>query len=211
VVACGAVPVVMSAAEHDEAVALVSHAPQVVASVLAAQLRHGASRSLELSGQGIRDTVRIAASDPQLWAEILRENAAATATVLRGVIGDLEGVVEALETIAESVHRDNDESTISASRTLVDLLRRGNEGYARIPGKHGSPPATYAHVPVVIPDEPGALAALFLAAGRAGVNVEDVHIEHSAGQPVGLVELAVAPTAAAGLAEQLRAGGWSVH
>jgi hypothetical protein len=50
-----------------------------------------------------------------------------------------------------------------------------------------------------------------VASGAAGVNVEDVAIEHSPGQPVGLVELSVRPEAVAPLAESLRAAGWSVH
>ena len=69
----------------------------------------------------------------------------------------------------------------------------------------------YAVVPVVIPDEPGALARLFLAAGEAGVNLEDVAIEHSPGQPVGLVELSVAPDRVDALVAALRDGGWGVH
>jgi prephenate dehydrogenase len=66
-------------------------------------------------------------------------------------------------------------------------------------------------VPVVLPDQPGELARLFAAAGEAGVNIEDVSIEHSPGQPVGLVELAVAPGAEQQLAQALVARGWQVH
>jgi prephenate dehydrogenase len=66
-------------------------------------------------------------------------------------------------------------------------------------------------VPVVLPDRPGELARLFAAAGEAGVNIEDVSIEHSPGQPVGLVALAVAPGAEKQLATALVARGWQVH
>jgi prephenate dehydrogenase len=52
---------------------------------------------------------------------------------------------------------------------------------------------------------------LFQAAGDAGVNIEDVGIEHSAGLPVGVAELAVRPEAAARLVEALAAGGWPVR
>jgi prephenate dehydrogenase len=47
--------------------------------------------------------------------------------------------------------------------------------------------------------------------GAVGVNIEDIRIEHSPGQPVGLVELAVAPGAAGGLATALAGLGWVVH
>jgi prephenate dehydrogenase len=66
-------------------------------------------------------------------------------------------------------------------------------------------------VSVVVTDEPGQLAGLFDAAERAGVNVEDVLIEHASGHPVGVVELYVQPAAAGALSTALAAGGWSVH
>jgi prephenate dehydrogenase len=94
---------------------------------------------------------------------------------------------------------------------VADLLERGNAGHARIPGKHGAPPARYAVVPVVIPDRPGALAALFADAGEADANIEDVAIEHSPGQPVGLVELSVKPAVADRLVSELRRRGWTVQ
>jgi prephenate dehydrogenase len=66
-------------------------------------------------------------------------------------------------------------------------------------------------VPVVLADRPGELARLFADAGDAGVNIEDVRIEHSPGQAVGLVELSVAPAVATRLVEALVALGWVVH
>jgi prephenate dehydrogenase len=66
-------------------------------------------------------------------------------------------------------------------------------------------------VQVVIPDVPGELARLFAAAGDAGVNIEDVGIEHSPGLPVGVAELVVRPEAVARLTEALAASGWPVR
>ncbi|MBV5280613.1 MAG: prephenate dehydrogenase/arogenate dehydrogenase family protein, partial [Actinobacteria bacterium] len=71
----GATPISMSASRHDSAVALVSHLPQIVASLLAAQLKGAKSEDLDLAGAGLRDTTRIAASDPELWQEIISSNA----------------------------------------------------------------------------------------------------------------------------------------
>ncbi len=106
---------------------------------------------------------------------------------------------------------DGAEQVVDVLAQVVDVLARGNAGYARIPGKHGTPPARYSVVPVVIPDRPGALASLFADAGEAGVNIEDVSIEHSPGQPVGLVELSVKPAAAERLVRELRSRGWTVQ
>ena len=64
---------------------------------------------------------------------------------------------------------------------------------------------------MVISDQPGELARLFHAAGAAGVNIEDVRIEHSPGLPVGVAELSVRPAEAGVLLDALEAGGWPVR
>ena len=91
---------------------------------------------------------------------------------------------------------------------MTDLLERGGAGVARIPGKQGGPAPAYAVVQVVIGDQPGELARLFNAAGEAGINIEDVRIEHSPRPPVRRVALSVRPEAAGRLAAALpRAAG----
>lgn len=197
--ACGAKPLEVPAAEHDRAVALVSHAPHVVSAAVAARLGGADETALTLAGQGVRDVTRIAASDPRLWIGILTANAEPVADVLEQVATDIA--------VAASLLRDGGEG---AAGHVVDLLARGNAGRARIPGKHGGRQSRYAVVSVVIPDRPGELALLFQAAGVAGVNIEDVTIEHSPGLPVGVAELSVRPEAAEKLAGELRARGWSV-
>lgn len=195
--ACGAVPVVLTAAEHDQALALISHAPQLVASALAGLLEQAPGPTVALAGQGLRDLTRIAASDPLLWAEIALSNAGPLAEVLRLLSRQLDDAAAALA--------NGDQAAVA------DLLRSGNAGHRRLPGKHSRPAATYAGVPVVVPDEPGRLARLLNDAAEAGVNVEDLAVEHAPGSPVGVIELAVVPATADRLAQALRSRGWSVH
>ena len=205
---CGADLVLMTPERHDEAVALVSHVPQAVASLAAARLRGADADLVALSGQGVRDVTRIAASDPGLWTQILLANRSYVAAVLAGLAADLAELRTALDVAGEGA---SEAPTAAQALAVTEMLRRGNEGYARIPGKHGAPRTTYASVPVIVPDRPGELARLFVAAGEAGVNVEDVSIEHSPGHPVGLVELMVRPGSADKLAEALGASGWVLH
>ena len=117
-----------------------------------------------------------------------------------GLSLDLEAVSQALKQIAAerssndiSTNRQVGESSQGSTGIVTGLLTRGRDGYSRIPGKHGAKAVEYAIVPVVIPDEPGELARLLTAAGVAGINVEDLTIEHVPGHPVGLVELLVEP------------------
>ncbi len=63
----------------------------------------------------------------------------------------------------------------------------------------------------MIADQPGELARLFNAAGDAGVNIEDIRIEHSPGLLVGVAELSVRPAAAGRLLDAMEAGGWPVR
>jgi len=205
---CGAVPVVMDPVEHDRAVALISHAPHLVSVLMASRLEHASEEAARIAGQGVRDVTRIAAGDPALWQEILTANAGAVADVLEAYARDLAAVIGSLRTLAKDPTGASGEA---ANDELVALLRRGNVGQARIPGKHGAPRAAYAAVPVVIGDAPGELARLFAAANEARVNIEDLTIEHSPGQQVGLVTLYVDPEAAPGLAGGLAECGWNLQ
>jgi prephenate dehydrogenase len=201
--ACGAQPVVLTAAEHDRYVALVSHVPQLVAAAMAARLDGAPHDALALAGQGLRDVTRIAAGDPGLWTQIFTANAGPVAQIAAQVAEDLAAAAAALALVAAG---DED-----AVKELTGLLERGGAGVASIPGKRGGPAPDYAIVQVVIPDRPGELARLFEAAGAAGINIEDVGIEHSPGLPAGVAELAVRPAAVERLTAALAACGWPVR
>ena len=196
---CGAVPLRTDPAAHDRWVALISHAPHLVAAAMAARLEEAPGEALDLAGQGLRDVTRIAAGDTALWTQILTANAAPVAEVLAAVAADL---AEAARLLADG---EDPEKAVAA------LLDRGQTGVARIPGKHGGEAREFAVVQVVIPDQPGELARLFDATGAAGVNIEDVRIEHSPGLPVGVAELSVRPAEAGVLLDALEAGGWPVR
>lgn len=191
----GGVPVTMEPATHDEAVALVSHVPQVMSSLTAARLLDAPSAHLALAGQGVRDVTRVAGSDPTMWREILRGNAVAVRSILRSVRQDLDDVLEALE----------DESDVG------ELLLTGQRGSERLPGKHGGVQPDLAVVLVQVSDRPGELSRLFARVGQIGVNIEDLRIDHELGRPVGLVEISVLAERADHLVEELVTSGWTAY
>jgi prephenate dehydrogenase len=81
---------------HDEIVAHISHLPQVLASALCAGL---AKRDLgwrNFGGGGLRDTTRIAGSDPKLWKTILEQNRDEVLRALRAYQDELHGLERAL-------------------------------------------------------------------------------------------------------------------
>ncbi len=229
--ACGAELVVTDAETHDRWVALVSHAPHVVAAAMAARLAPDSvpAEALGLAGQGLRDATRIAVGDVDLWTQILTGNAASVTAVLAEVAASLTDITLSLAEIAENGSppppapgaapaganpagaNPAGAGPAGAGQHLAALLEQGRAGVARIPGKHGGPARAFTVVQVVISDRPGELARLFTTAAEADVNIEDVGIEHSPGQPVGVAELSVRPESAGTLIAALAAVGWPVR
>lgn len=195
----GATLIEMTPEEHDESVALMSHVPQLVASLLAGRFIEAPDGSLRLAGQGVRDTTRIAASAPELWVQILGANAAPVVEVLDQLAADLGDVADAL--------RDPD--VPGARRTVADTIRRGNEGVERLPGKHGQNRRFDTFV-VMVDDTSGQLGRLFGELGDLDVNVEDLRLEHSPGAPFGLAEISVVPDAVRRAVDGLQQRGWRI-
>ncbi|HWS59261.1 MAG TPA: prephenate dehydrogenase, partial [Actinotalea sp.] len=204
----GATPVMLDAAVHDAAVALVSHVPQIAASLVAARLRDADPAALDLAGQGLRDVTRIAASDPALWTSILAANAGAVVPVLRALRTDLDVLVGALEEADGASHAEH--VTGGALGALAAAIAAGNAGVARIPGKHGGARRAYDVVTVLVPDQPGELARLLGDLGAAGINLEELDIEHAPAQAVGLASLSVLRGLGARLEVELTGRGWRV-
>ncbi|GLJ80100.1 prephenate dehydrogenase [Microbacterium imperiale] len=195
----GAMPLEMTPQEHDEAVALTSHVPQLVASLLAGRFVAAPEGSLRLTGQGVRDTTRIAASAPELWVQILGANAAPVVAVLDALADDLRSVSDALR----------EPGAPGARRAVADTIRRGNEGVERLPGKHGQN-RRFEQVVVRVDDTPGQLGRLFGDLGELAVNVEDFRLEHSPGAQFGLAELSVDPRALHQAVAGLEERGWKI-
>ena len=195
IAACGGQAVEMSAKDHDERVALISHLPQTISSLMAAQLAGSSQEALALAGGGLRDTVRIAGSDPKLWSEILAANEAALMPLLISLQSDLAELI----------------SAPSGPAKWESLVAAGRVGKSAIPGKHGGKSREYSYLPIVIDDRPGQLGSLFNACAKAEVNIEDLALEHSPGQLTAVITLAIAPEDIGRLSEFLTKDGWNVH
>jgi len=182
---------------HDAVIATISHLPQILSSALGAALQNEEVTNLNLAGQGLRDVSRLADSDPDLWVGLLAGNSEEIAPKLREVITELSALEDALK---------------SGDRpALRKFLENGKAGRNRIPGKHGSAKRDYTFVPIVIDDQPGGLARIFNECAAINVNVEDLSIEHSPGQSVGLVTLALSESDANKLQKHLVSKGWLAH
>ena len=196
--ACGARPTLLDAAVHDALFAQLSHVPQLVASALAASIAAMSGADAALAGTGLRDTTRLADSDPDLWAEIIAANATPVAAGLRAVADPLTRIADVLDRAGD------------AGGAVRELLEHGRAGRALLPGKHGGAPIEVRLAQVVIPDEPGALARLLADVASEQVNLEDLRVEHAPGQPLGIAEISVLPAAHDRLVDALTRRGWTV-
>ena len=191
----GATAIELSALEHDAAVAKISHLPQIAASLVAKQLIGTPPEWMELAGQGLRDTTRIAGSDEKLWKEIIYSNRAEISELLISLHNDLTQMIAALDEPAK----------------IEALIAAGREGKSVIPGKHGGKAREYSYLPIVIDDKPGQLGAIFNECAAMQVNVEDLNIEHSPGQLSALITLSLSAQDAEKLSAHLTSIGWNVH
>ena len=191
----GAAPIELSAIDHDRAVAKISHLPQIASSLIAKQLSGTPAGWMELAGQGLRDTTRIAGSDESLWKEIIYSNRNELHQLLINLQNDVQAMIDSL----------HDPEEIAA------LIAQGRVGKSLIPGKHGGKAREYWYLPIVIDDKPGQLGAIFNECAAMDVNVEDLNIEHSPGQLSALITLALSQSDAEKLSTHLTTIGWNVH
>ena len=106
--------------EHDEVVALVSHLPHLLAATLVNTVAARNPGALDFHGPGFFDITRVAAGQPELWAEILRTNSAA-------VRAGAEAMIEKLREITTLLDREEPmKDFLTQAKTLRDGLRPTN-------------------------------------------------------------------------------------
>ena len=194
---CGATLYWLTANQHDEAVAAISHLPQILSTGLAYSLEKEGVNSFNLAGQGLRDVLRLSGSNPKLWSELLIANRDA-----------LKGYLQSMSATISLFQQSLDHADL---KKLEEIFSVGNKVYSSIPGKHGGKSRNYAYLPIVINDEPGQLAKIFNECAKINVNIEDLSIEHSPGQQTGLITLAINEKDIENLSNHLQNTGWNVH
>ena len=182
-------------ARHDETVALSSHLPQVLSSSFmefAAQVAAEEQGIQILAAGGFRDLTRIAASSPDLWVPILRENRQALLELLNRFILAISNTRSAIDA------QDWDE--------VQKMLASARKARIDLPGKPGIASADLVEITLPVPDRPGVLAEVTTTVGEAGVNIEDIDIVHSAEGGRGTIHLTVDGMEAAKKASDAIAG-----
>ena len=185
--------------EHDRLMAVISHVPQLTATTLmnmAARRGEEHAGLLALAAGGFRDVTRVAASNPEIWLDVCRQNGEAIAATLKEF-------AEELLTLRELIVAGED-------APLRDALLRAREARRSLPGKEVRDVPFEVVMPV--PDRPGVLADVTTTIGNLGINIEDLQITHSSEGGRGVLHLTIAGRAQAGsVAAALEALGFEVR
>lgn len=126
--ACGARVLTLAAREHDAIFAAVSHLPHVVAYALVNSLarRRDAPGLFGFSAGGLRDTVRIAGSSPEMWADICMANRDLVLACLARYQAELERTRALIARgEAAALRRLFERARAARERWLVPADRRG--------------------------------------------------------------------------------------
>ena len=196
VMSLGADLLVLTAADHDRLVAVVSHVPHLVAATLMNAASDGAEHDgalLRLAAGGFRDMTRVAAGHPGIWPDICTENAAA-------IISALDALVTDLGAMRDRVAR-GDRPALLASLEKASAARRN------LPAR-AVRPEHLAELRIRVPDREGVLAEITRLAADAGIGIYDIEIAHSAEGPTGVLILVVDGAEADTLAGAVAASGY---
>ncbi len=187
----GARPQAIDAGAHDRLMATISHLPHVVANALAAEAASELSRDFERMpevGPSFRDTTRVAGSNPAIWADIFASN--------RDAVADsVEAVARRLGEAAELIRRGDRDAVAAWHAAAGEDRRRLLESELEA--------GPLRELRIVVANQPGTIAALALALGEAGVNIEDMALYPAPDMTSGAVTLWVAGDEQAARAEAL--------
>ena len=177
----GAIPMHMTAEQHDERVAAVSHLPHIVASSLSLLLANRDDGALgRMAAGGFRDITRIASSDPDLWAGISMNSKQALVPVLDEYISLL------------SQWRDTLSSEDRAG--LVKLFTQGACYRDHLDTNLRGALEASAAITVYVDDKPGELARITSILGKGNINIRNINIRNFRTYEGGQVSLLLGTT-----------------
>ncbi|MCL2826557.1 MAG: prephenate dehydrogenase/arogenate dehydrogenase family protein [Eggerthellaceae bacterium] len=153
--------------DHDEAVAIVSHVPHIIASSLV-QLacRHADDQQalLRLAAGGFKDSTRIAAGSPDLWCGISFDNAEA----LRAGLAEIQQIISQFE---DSLEKGDQQQ-------MTRLLKESAEARRNLPAAWIPSTEQLLEVRIPMRDRKGVVAEVTTIASQVGCNIQSIEIDH---------------------------------
>lgn len=167
VTSLGARVIALPREDHDEAVAVVSHVPHIMASSLV-QLasRHADDQQalMRLAAGGFKDSTRIAAGSPELWCGIAFDNKDA----LSDGLDEIRGIIGAF---ADALASD-DRAALTALLADAAAARRA------LPAAWVPSTERLLEVRIPMEDRPGVVAEVTTVTSSVGCNIQSIEIDH---------------------------------
>jgi prephenate dehydrogenase len=187
----GAQPHAVDAADHDKLLADISHLPHVMANALVTQAAGSINTedgSIAVVGPSFRDATRVAGANSAIWRDIYLSNHDALVPAIDAVIERLGEFRDALQKRdGDEIVRLNEQAR-SDRETLLERDLVGEDVY---------------ELRVSVPNQPGVLANITLALGKAGVNIVDMALYPAVDMRSGAISLWVPGEEAAARTEKL--------
>jgi len=187
---------VLTPADHDRLVAVISHVPHLVAATLMNAATAGAVQDralLRLAAGGFRDMTRVAAGHPGIWTDICAENAGPITAALDALVTDL--------TLMRDRVAGHDREAILGVLQGASLARRN------LPSRMVRPD-NLSELRIPVPDRHGVLAEITSLAADGGISIYDIEIAHSAEGPRGVLILVVDTAEATRLRKAIEKRGY---
>ena len=163
----GARVIALPREDHDEAVAVVSHVPHIMASSLV-QLasRHADDQQalMRLAAGGFKDSTRIAAGSPELWCGIAFDNKDA----LSDGLDEIQGIIGAF---ADALASDD-------RAALTVLLADAAAARRALPAAWVPSTERLLEVRIPMEDRPGVVAEVTTVTSSVGCNIQSIEIDH---------------------------------
>ena len=162
----GARVLFLSAKEHDEVAAAISHLPQLIAVAmmnLAGKKNKSNPAFLQLAAGGFRDITRIASSPYEMWKDILASNSKEIRLVIKEFSAMFRQFEKDLQTHKGQQHFSQQ---FESSKSLRDAIPKNSKGFLH----------PLYEVYVSVDDEPGVLSRLTTALFKANINIKDIEL-----------------------------------
>lgn len=153
--------------DHDDAVAIVSHVPHIIASSLVELATSHADEQqslFRLAAGGFKDSTRIAAGSPELWCGIVFDNARA-----------LEDGLDEMRTI---IGRFSDALAAGDRKAMTALLKHAADARRSLPAAWVPSTEKLLEVRIPMQDRKGVVAEATTIASQAGCNIQSIDIDH---------------------------------
>ena len=190
----GAVPTAVEPEKHDLLMAALSHLPHLMAAALLKVASDISPEALSFAGPSFRDLTRVGASNPELWSDILAQNAPALGQALAAFAGAMAQLG----------------SEIQDRESMEGRFQQAREAYDALGGILVEKGGTNVDVAIPVENRPGVFAEVTTLMGSNNINILDLYVRHSNTERAALV-LTLDAEAAQQARELLRTAGFTAE